>query len=91
MAHGCIERCRGRPSRRSAKAIVIAVSGAEMLSERSSGKFSSVFEILRARTCGMDLANISISMPGKPSAAPASRIACRARYVSTIATVAHRD
>ena len=91
MAHGCIDKCRGKPSRRSAKAIVIAVNGAEILRERSSGKFSRVFEMLRALTCGMDFANISISMPGRPRAAPASRIAWRARYVSTMATVAHRD
>ena len=79
IAHGCIARCLGKPSRRCAISIVAAINGAEVLTLRSSGKDSRVAAILRARTCGMDLANISISMPGKPRAAPASRIACRAR------------
>ena len=38
-----------------------------------------------------DLAMRLISAAGKPKAAPASRILCRVRYVSKLATVAHRD
>jgi len=38
-----------------------------------------------------DLAMRLISAAGKPKAAPASRMLCRVRYVSKLATVAHRD
>ena len=41
--------------------------------------------------CGSDFATKSISIGGSESAAPTSRIAWRARYVSNIATVAARS
>ena len=91
IAHGCIARCRGRPSRRAARAIVARVRGADVLSDLSSGNEFSAASIFPARICGIDFARRSISIAGIPRAAPASRIALRARYVSTIATVAHRD
>ena len=91
IAHGCIAKWRGRPSSRSAKEIVIAVNGLLRLIPRNSGRLANACEILRARICGKDFAIRSISTKGSPSAAPVSLIACRARYVSTIATVAQRE
>ena len=47
--------------------------------------------IFLALICGIDFANKSICIGSAPKAAPASLMAWRARYRSTIATVAHRD
>ena len=91
IAHGCIAKWRGRPSRRAASAMVARVRGADVLRFLSSGSELSAASILPARICGIDFARRSISIAGMPSAAPASRIALRARYVSTIATVAQRE
>ena len=78
-AHGCIAKCRGRPSRRWASEIAMAVRGADKLSERSSGSDLRVASIFRARICGRDFAIRSISIGASPKAAPVSRIALRAR------------
>ena len=75
IAHGCIARCRGKPSRRPANAIVARVSGADVFIFFNSGRELSAASILPARICGIDFANKSISIAGMPSAAPASRIA----------------
>ena len=75
MAHGCIERWRGRPSNRCAKLIAIFKIGVSNFKFFNSGKFSSALEILRALICGSDLAIKSISIGEIPSAAPTSRIA----------------
>ena len=91
IAQGCIARWRGRPSSSCARATVIAISGADVFKVLSSGSDCSTAWILRARTCGIALARRSISAAGRPSAAPVSRMAWRARYVSNMATVAARE
>ena len=75
MAHGCIARCRGKPSSCAASAIVARVRGADVFKFFNSGNELSAASILPARIWGIDFARRSISMAGMPRAAPASRIA----------------
>ena len=78
--HGCSAMCRGSPSSRSTSRNSRSSRAARRGRwRRSSGRSRSAAVTSLARMCGNALAIASISPGGSPSAAPTSRIACRAR------------
>ena len=89
-AHGCIDRWRGSLSSRIAKLIVALINGEERSNLFNSGSCLIALPIFLALMCGIDFASRSIWLRSAPNAFPASLIAWRARYRSTIETVAHR-